>query len=230
MQPANPTVTPVPAPAEPVDSPLIPVPQPANPTLTPVPAPAEPVDSPLTPVPQPANPTLDPGPTTAPEGAGPSLSGGGDPSTPLVQSPPGDATSDPADGPLAAGSVDDGAGPGSRDGAAEDTEPALEQCLTGTSELPEGCEDLAIAGLTGPDAWRGTGPTDEQRSGPTDFFADGPAAGAPAQQATAAQAAGPQAFPVVWSELGTGELLLVTLVPPLALLTVGYLALGRRYP
>ena len=105
----------------------------------------------------------------------------------------------------------------------------MDECLTRGTARPDDCEELVIAGLTGPDAWRDS---DTAEEGPAlaGFLGGGGADGTAAvRQRSGPQAAGLPAPQGVWSDLGTGQLLLVTLLPPLAVLALGYLALGRRY-
>jgi hypothetical protein len=86
-----------------------------------------------------------------------------------------------------------------------------------------------VAGLGGPGGRQDGGSAAGQRSEAFELFDADPDLVARAQHNTGSLdgVAGSQA---AWSGMSTGQLLLITIVPPLALLALGYVALGRRYP
>lgn len=121
-----------------------------------------------------------------------------------------------------------GRGTGAADRAPSSPRPLLE-CLDQTASASEGCDEQVLAGLSGPGDGQDGASASGQRSEAFELFDADPDLVARAQHRTRAVdgVAGSQA---AWSEMGAGELLLITIIPPLALLVLGYVALGRRYP
>lgn len=105
--------------------------------------------------------------------------------------------------------------------------PAGRDCLGPATSGTGDCDDQVVAGLSGPDQWRDGGGTAGERSEAFRLFDADPDL-ARAQQRGRTLAAGGSA--AGWSEIGTAQLVLMTIVPPLVLLALGYVALGRRYP
>jgi outer membrane biosynthesis protein TonB len=130
------------------------------------------------------------------------------------------------------GRADDSAGRSRSHGegiadAATRGRPAERDCLGSATSGTGNCDDQVVAGLSGPDQWRDGGGTAGERSEAFRLFdADPDLARAQQRGRTlAAGGSGPG-----WSEIGTAQLVLMTIVPPLILLALGYVALGRRYP
>jgi hypothetical protein len=179
---------------------------------------------------RPVNPTTG----AAPTGGGPSkpsASGGG--RSPGEGSRGSDEATDASDSggrvPAQAGGrggSDPDRGTGLNDSATIGR-PTVRECLGQARDVTRDCDDHVVAGLSGPDQWRDGGGVTGERSEAFRLFDADPDL-ARAQQRNGTLAAG--GSDAGWSEIGTAQLVLVTIVPPLVLLALGYVALGRRYP